>query len=134
MCWRDAAATKAGDVVPLAWQDHEADQVKIFEEFQQADDSLTKAKGGTGLGLSIARRIVAMHGGRIWVESKLGAARPKLNGIEVCRRLKSDAALPFMSIILVTAKTDIYQGCRGRPRRHSPAVRDDLRPFERPSP
>ena len=49
-----------------------ADQVKIFEEFQQADNSSTKTKGGTGLGLSIARRIVAMHGGRIWVESELG--------------------------------------------------------------
>jgi signal transduction histidine kinase len=49
-----------------------ADQVKIFDEFQQADSSPTKTKGGTGLGLSIARRIVAMHGGRIWVESKLG--------------------------------------------------------------
>jgi DNA-binding response OmpR family regulator len=31
---------------------------------------------------------------------------PKLNGIEVCRRLKGDAALPFMSMILVTTKTD----------------------------
>jgi signal transduction histidine kinase len=50
-----------------------ADQVKIFDEFQQADNSTTKTKGGTGLGLSIARRIVAMHGGRIWVESKLDA-------------------------------------------------------------
>jgi signal transduction histidine kinase len=49
-----------------------ADQVKIFEEFQQADGSSTKAKGGTGLGLSIAKRIVAMHGGRIWVESAPG--------------------------------------------------------------
>ena len=49
-----------------------ADQVKIFEEFQQADNSSTKTKGGTGLGLSIAKRIVAMHGGRIWVESELG--------------------------------------------------------------
>jgi signal transduction histidine kinase len=48
------------------------DQVKIFEEFQQADGSSTKKKGGTGLGLSIARRIVAMHGGRIWVESAPG--------------------------------------------------------------
>ena len=49
-----------------------ADQAKIFEEFQQADSSSTKTKGGTGLGLSIARRIVAMHGGRIWVESAPG--------------------------------------------------------------
>lgn len=50
----------------------EADRVKIFEEFQQADNSATKNKGGTGLGLSIAKRIVEMHGGRLSVESDLG--------------------------------------------------------------
>jgi signal transduction histidine kinase len=49
-----------------------SDQGKIFEEFQQADNSATKRKGGTGLGLSIAKRIIAMHGGRLWVESELG--------------------------------------------------------------
>ena len=49
-----------------------ADQAKIFEEFQQADNSSTRKKGGTGLGLSIAKRIIEMHGGRIWVESELG--------------------------------------------------------------
>ena len=50
----------------------EADQGKIFEEFQQADSSITKQKGGTGLGLAIAKRIIEMHGGRLWVESELG--------------------------------------------------------------
>jgi signal transduction histidine kinase len=49
-----------------------ADQNKIFEEFQQADSSATKKKGGTGLGLSISKRIIEMHGGRLWVESELG--------------------------------------------------------------
>jgi GAF domain-containing protein len=49
-----------------------ADQAKIFEEFQQADSSITRKKGGTGLGLSIAKRIIEMHGGRIWVESEPG--------------------------------------------------------------
>ena len=48
------------------------DQAKIFEEFQQADSSATKKKGGTGLGLSIARRIIELHGGKIWVESEIG--------------------------------------------------------------
>ncbi len=48
------------------------DQAKIFEEFQQADSSITRKKGGTGLGLSIAKRIIEMHGGRIWVESESG--------------------------------------------------------------
>jgi signal transduction histidine kinase len=50
-----------------------ADQARLFQEFQQADNSITRKKGGTGLGLAISKRIIEMHGGRIWVESSLGS-------------------------------------------------------------
>ncbi|SKA41556.1 Cache domain-containing protein [Enhydrobacter aerosaccus] len=49
-----------------------ADQARIFDEFQQVDNSSTRKKGGTGLGLSISRKIVELHGGRITVESEPG--------------------------------------------------------------
>ena len=50
----------------------EDDLERIFESFQQGPRSVSGAAEGTGLGLTLSKRIVELHGGRLWVESRLG--------------------------------------------------------------
>jgi diguanylate cyclase (GGDEF)-like protein/PAS domain S-box-containing protein len=50
----------------------ENDIDRIFDEFEQADPSMSKTFQGTGLGLSLTKRLVDLHGGRISVHSKYG--------------------------------------------------------------
>ncbi|NJP06211.1 MAG: response regulator, partial [Chloroflexaceae bacterium] len=82
-----AKFTDAGHITVRAWQrGHEvivsvsdtgtgipADKFgTIFEEFRQADEGSARSYQGTGLGLPICQHLVAMHGGRIWLESTVG--------------------------------------------------------------
>lgn len=47
------------------------DLKKVFDQFQQIENSLNRQNGGTGLGLPIAKQLIEAHKGFIWVESEL---------------------------------------------------------------
>ena len=44
----------------------------IFGAFEQAEGSTSRDYGGTGLGLAVTKKLVGLHGGKVWVESKIG--------------------------------------------------------------
>ena len=50
----------------------EEDQKRIFEPFQQVDNSIRRLYGGSGLGLTISKQFIELHGGKMWLESRPG--------------------------------------------------------------
>jgi signal transduction histidine kinase len=70
-------ATRDGAGIVVAVRDSgvgiaPTDQARVFEEFAQGALAATAEQEGTGLGLTLSRKLVELHGGRIWVESDLG--------------------------------------------------------------
>ncbi len=65
------------DAIQVAVQDEgigipEEAQARIFERFYEVDPSRTRRFGSVGLGLAIVKEVIASHGGKVWVESKVG--------------------------------------------------------------
>ncbi len=72
-----SVARKGTQEVEVSIQDNgigipKEDLPRLFERFYRVDKGRSKELGGTGLGLSIVKHLVHAHGGRVWVESRLG--------------------------------------------------------------
>lgn len=63
---------------------------KVFDRFFRLESGVARRRGGTGLGLSICKRIVESHGGKIWVESKVGVGSKFTFSIPIAQSQTAD--------------------------------------------
>ena len=73
----EARAERVGHEIRVSVEDSgigiaQSDHERIFEAFQQGRRDVSASAEGTGLGLTLSKRIVELHGGRLWVDSRVG--------------------------------------------------------------
>ncbi|MCL1829941.1 MAG: response regulator, partial [Oscillospiraceae bacterium] len=81
-------------------------QAKLFQSFQQADNSTSRKFGGTGLGLAISKSIVEMMDGEIWIESELGKGASFIFTIKVKRIADREPTAPNWVDLRILAVDD----------------------------
>jgi signal transduction histidine kinase len=74
---RSPGGQEAGDFIEISVKDSgigikPEDLPKLFQTFSQVESVLSKTVEGTGLGLALTKKLVELHGGKIWVESEFG--------------------------------------------------------------
>ncbi|MEZ4830378.1 MAG: ATP-binding protein, partial [Bacteroidia bacterium] len=117
-------ADQKGDMIEISVSDTgigipEDKFESIFREFVQGDGSTGRHYSGTGLGLSITRKLVELHGGKIWVESQLGEGSAFYISLPISKGEKQQAfrATPLLQPI-------VYQSVRNNLDSpvHDPAI------------
>jgi len=84
-------------------------QARLFKSFQQAEAGTSRKFGGTGLGLSICKNIVEMMGGRIWIESEIGAGSKFAFTIQTLRgAAEKDESHDWSRIRILAVDSDPY--------------------------
>ena len=84
-------------------------QARLFKAFQQAEANTSRKFGGTGLGLSISKSIVDMMGGKIWIESDVGAGSKFAFTVKMRRGEKTaQEDMPWNNVRLLAIDNDHY--------------------------
>lgn len=83
----------------------EEDQGKLFEPFTQLDNSTTRDQEGTGLGLALSRQLIHMHGGEVWLQSKVGEGSTFAFSLPLSLSLLGNPATPSIPPALLDKAT-----------------------------